>query len=621
MNDIFSRNLNALKNFNPSLYKKFSKYKPKGKLEYFKSKKGLFTGKIIVGERRISLHSSFDPEKEAERFIRGQEIPSTSNVVFLGVGLGYHIVYFLKQRKNNGFILLVERNPEVFFYMLNTVDISDYLSKGEISILIDEDPNVIFKYIQMKTFDILANGVKIVPHLPSLNVFKNYYEKCAKVVNDAYIWCRINVITQIRKSAVFADNAFRNFMPRLMHPGVKHLKGAFKGKPAIVVATGPSLRKNVNYLRKAKNRFIIIACDSSLKVLDEEGIEPDFVVSIDFTENTVYDFEGIKTSEDTYLIVDNEVCPVVVEKYSGKIFFIDLIEKPVCNWFASITENKGSIEKGLSVSHTAFLFALYLGLNPIVLIGQDLAFSDDETHARGASMGFTIKTTSLSRNFFEVEDIFGGKVKTDKSLLVFLNHYNDLIRRAKGVKVYDATEGGAKIEGAENTTLKKVIYEIKSDFIDVSKVIKSKYFEHKVDKKYSLKDIKIRLIEKKENLEKFLYQVDKYLEFLLVVEKKYKTKDFVYIQKNMSKIEYSQKLLEKYKEELKFLRDCITEAFIMQSKRVDYDKKREEEVYRDIIERNKRFFEIIKSALIKMIKRMNFLLEECIEKERDMVNV
>lgn len=43
----------------------------------------------------------------------------------------------------------------------------------------------------------------------------------------------------------------------------------------IVVAAGPSLNKNINELKKAKGKSLIIAVDTALKPLLRAGIVPD----------------------------------------------------------------------------------------------------------------------------------------------------------------------------------------------------------------------------------------------------------------------------------------------------------------------------------------------------------
>ena len=56
-----------------------------------------------------------------------------------------------------------------------------------------------------------------------------------------------------------------------------------KGKVAVVVASGPSLRRynQIEILKKYKNRLIIISADGALYYLLDNGIIPDLVITLD----------------------------------------------------------------------------------------------------------------------------------------------------------------------------------------------------------------------------------------------------------------------------------------------------------------------------------------------------
>ena len=51
--------------------------------------------------------------------------------------------------------------------------------------------------------------------------------------------------------------------------------------PAFVVSAGPSLNKNIKELRRAKNKSFIIAVDTAVKPLLQEGIVPDMFATLD----------------------------------------------------------------------------------------------------------------------------------------------------------------------------------------------------------------------------------------------------------------------------------------------------------------------------------------------------
>ena len=58
----------------------------------------------------------------------------------------------------------------------------------------------------------------------------------------------------------------RNIPTIIDYTGIADLKDVFKGKPGIVVASGPSLDKNVKLLEGLREKAVICAADGSVKI-------------------------------------------------------------------------------------------------------------------------------------------------------------------------------------------------------------------------------------------------------------------------------------------------------------------------------------------------------------------
>ncbi|HET9371990.1 MAG TPA: 6-hydroxymethylpterin diphosphokinase MptE-like protein, partial [Vicinamibacterales bacterium] len=70
--------------------------------------------------------------------------------------------------------------------------------------------------------------------------------------------------------------------PRIAREGnAAALAGLFPGMPAVVVAAGPSLDRNIHDLAVVKDRAIVIACDTAARPLTSVGVEPDLIVASD----------------------------------------------------------------------------------------------------------------------------------------------------------------------------------------------------------------------------------------------------------------------------------------------------------------------------------------------------
>jgi len=260
----------------------------------------------------------------------------------------------------------------------------------------------------------------------------------------------------------------------LRSPGAKELEGAYKGKPAIIVSAGPSLTKNVDLLHEVKGKALILCVDASLKVLLERGIVPDAVFSIERGIAT-YDqfYKGKTLPQETVLIGSTVLYPKIFETYPGpKVIFLREKEG-IGMWLDKILQ-KGSIKMGTSVAHLAFGFARLIKADPIIFIGQDLAYSPEGySHGQGVSIN---KKEDLSKVKYWVEGYNGEKLPSTRIWKNFLTWFETEISQTD-VRCIDATEGGARIRGTEIMTLREVIDTYctnKEEIIPLNSLVKKK---------------------------------------------------------------------------------------------------------------------------------------------------
>lgn len=120
-----------------------------------------------------------------------------------------------------------------------------------------------------------------------------------------------------------------------------------------------------------------------------------------------------------------------------------------------------------------------IGITTIILVGQDLAYTNNKSHADG-TFKEKMKEEDTSR-FIMVEGNYEEKVPTPPSFEVFINWYNKYIEgcseywknKGKQFRVINATEGGAKIKGTEIMTLKEAITEVCTKKFDIANRIEN----------------------------------------------------------------------------------------------------------------------------------------------------
>ncbi|MFC2140181.1 motility associated factor glycosyltransferase family protein [Candidatus Auribacterota bacterium] len=566
--DYYQRNLELLRKQQTRLAKTVEAFNDSShNFQVLPTKKNSFTVKRSTKENSQVLHSIYDPEKEASRIVNGYKISKHSNVVLLGFGFGYHAKkLYLKFKDECDFILVIEKDIALFKLALKYVDLADILGQKNFFLAVDEEAMTIFRFLQGMSIQIISNGLTIVKHEPSYKSDIDYYKKVIEKLKDVVVWGRVNIISQVKTTDTYYKNIFSNIPEFLTTPGVDRFFNKFKDIPAVIVSAGPSLTKNIEYLKKISENFLIIAVDTALKVLLSYQISPHLVVSIDFTPDNLKYFKGLEVG-DTYLVVDPEVYPQIFKDYPGPKLVMNLINKSLCSWMQTLGVQKGILPKGLSVAHTSFTLAREFGCSPIIFLGQDLAFSSGITHARSSVMSRKVNVEKIDEGTVLVSDIFGKEVATSTSMQVFLKHFEEMLFDLKEESI-DATEGGARIAGTRLMPLREVLYKYKSkgagNVRERMESIVAK--EEDIDIKKFLKEVKKTVL----SLNTLHQACTKGLDLIDQILKEIEAKS---INKNRLKNLCEQwgtisKTVYAKKDVLAILRDNITDVLVLQAKRM-----------------------------------------------------
>ena len=228
--------------------------------------------------------------------------------------------------------------------------------------------------------------------------------------------------------------------------------------PAVIVCAGPSLDKNIQELKKIQGRALIIVVDAALRAVLRAGIHPDLVCTVDPNPPERF-FTDLDLCGLTWCC-ENASKPKIIRKYGERVYYFGYFEK---GWNQTISEMLGYgfpvLPTGGSVSSIAFAMALYFGFRKIVFMGQDLAFTGGKSHTSGieGALGDNDKYIK-SRCLMEVEGIDGTMLQTDFQMWYYKQWFEKAIRDGGDrMRVIDATEGGAKIEGTENMKMSEVV--------------------------------------------------------------------------------------------------------------------------------------------------------------------
>lgn len=420
---------------------------------------------IQKDSKEYRLNSSYSPKQEAKKWASQYSFNNMNTVITMfGVGTGTFTREIMKNRSSSDLFFLYEPCPELFFYVLNYYDISDIIKDNKL-ILTVEGIN------EFEFHNLLQNAVNITNIVTQIRCIHPYYDKifpenCIKFfkeLKDNLVFVRTNINTGIAFGQRFIENSLYNTRYIRNSNRLMDFKDDFDTDvPAFVVAAGPSLQRNMEQLKRAKGRAYLFVVDRILDYVLDEGLEPDFIVTIDPIKPIEYFTK--KTNMKIPLLCELVANWEVLDCHKGKKIIFG------CNpYFTKMYEYLDKtppyLITGASVATAAFAACVQLGFKRIVLVGQDLAYDGEITHAGGVAEKISNPGDVM------VEGIGGIQVRTRRDWYAFLIWFKDMLAICKDVEVIDAKDKGAKIQGTVVMPLKEVIDNYCTKEISIDTVI------------------------------------------------------------------------------------------------------------------------------------------------------
>lgn len=428
---------------------------------------------ISTDQKAFRLNSSYYPTKEAQIWGKQYEFTDMCNyVVMFGLGNGIFARELVLKLREDDNMFIYEPSKEVFLFVLNHFDISDILLNEKVSIVIEGVNNNEFQSIIKSKLDWTQISYQIFSIHPFYDEafpysYKKYLEELKYTINSIIIYR--NTLEHLGNNT--AENIVRNYRYFDKSYIDMDLNDEFdKNIPAIIVSAGPSLNKNIKYLKEAKGKAIIIAVDRAYQLLIDESIEPDYVITLDPRKPIEY----LTAQKEFYTPM---ICTVfasdgILSAHKGKKIFYGA-DQFTGLLLRKLNKEYLSLGTGGSVATGAFSVCAGLGFKNIILIGQDLAYSDSKnTHATGL-IG---DGEDLKKVYAKIEGINGDLVETRYDWYTYLKWFESAIYSLNDTVVIDATEGGAKINGTIVMTLKEAVEKYCVIEVDSNALLKDKSY-------------------------------------------------------------------------------------------------------------------------------------------------
>ncbi|ENS3722024.1 motility associated factor glycosyltransferase family protein [Campylobacter jejuni] len=386
-----------------------------------------------------------------------EKTPRYPFVCIYGIGNALLIKNLAKHYKH---LFVFESEIELFILALSTLDLSEELCSGKIYLVDIEEERVDIQLL------ILFDMKDMFEYLSLYEMFVNnvYYKKFYEDIwHKADELCEKNikvVIRNLNSSLCIGFECYSHLLQNIpsmlesipFQRILNERKNKFEN--AIVVSAGPSLAKQLPLLKAYQDKAVIFCADGALSMLEKEGIVPDYVTNLDFTDLAMNFFQN-KENKTSLNILSCATHPNVVHSLKAENCMIVLRNKALYQRFN--LNDFGYIDTGTHVSHFSYTLALALGFKNIIMIGQDLAFDEKgNSHSKGFDFG---------EKFSGEENIDKLKVPAYAGKGEVLTHitWNDyrikleylFACNEQKAKFYNATEGGARINFTEELSFKE----------------------------------------------------------------------------------------------------------------------------------------------------------------------
>lgn len=178
--------------------------------------------------------------------------------------------------------------------------------------------------------------------------------------------CRAKPLRKIKRDLIYDQqlHAYENIGDFLRCPDIGQLRNRFHGHSAILVAAGPDLNSKLDYIKRNRNRAVVISVNNALKPLVEAGIKPHFAVINDISIIAGKVFQHIKRQPGTILVAQC-LSDLGGDRFIRKFLF--------GNHLPNVFGFRQDLDLHGSVISTAFSLARHMGCARSVIVGGQLA--------------------------------------------------------------------------------------------------------------------------------------------------------------------------------------------------------------------------------------------------------
>lgn len=329
----------------------------------------------------VRIHSSYDPQKEAFRFVsRAIEdewggATKINTVILIGPGLGY-LSQSLSQlvEYQRLFIFFLKEESRLFFKK----EFSD--SEGRIVCWDPKMGEARLSNILSSIGELDLGGVKLLSWPPMIKALPEIAERVQSLVVEYLRRLSGNIHTTGGFGKKWALNSFRNFIQLSHYSPLPSLTENPSG--ILIVASGKYLESALPIIAEYASRFLIVALPSALLALNEASIKPDLIFTTDPGYYASLHYRSWSrdiplavplTGYSSSLLSSSDFKDSNIVLFGQNSFF----EKAIDGAFPL---SLPIVPECGTVAGTALRWASANSLSPLCFAGLDFCFSDIHSH-------------------------------------------------------------------------------------------------------------------------------------------------------------------------------------------------------------------------------------------------
>ncbi len=333
------------------------------------------SGDPILYVNGRSIHSKYNPVKEADNFIKTQFYSKQiDRFILLGPGIGY-LKQSLKRMFPNAELLSLHMDLKI---LQNSIKIGKDWTYGDKTNL----KKLLYDFIP----DFLLSNTSLLKWLPCTKCFPDRLVEIENTIQQFFLERKGSLFTTAGFGRKWFTNTYNNYV---FNNNIYEIINITS--PVFIAASGPSLKESFPFLKKYNDKITLAALPSSLRALKSVSIIPDFVIHTD---------PGFWAKEHLKYLPDKKI-PIIMPLTSA---FISEIDNPIILFNQGsetenylLADNRICINSHGTVAGSAYLFFRKITNNPIIFLGLDFSYSDIREHA--APHSFDIIYNSKQNRF------------------------------------------------------------------------------------------------------------------------------------------------------------------------------------------------------------------------------